>query len=146
MIMNDPSVLLIHGLAESSLWMAPLGVVLMGSGYDTHFIDYPSTSFSIEDLTEIHLERAIQSLADKRVIHVVAHSMGAVMIRYYLQNHRIPNIGRVVMLAPGNAGSPMLSLYRRHPLFPVILGLPGIQSGSGETRRHEGSHRPADRT
>jgi hypothetical protein len=54
------------------------------------------------------------------------------MLRYYLQNHDIPNIGRIVMLAPGNEGSPFLSLFNHHPLYTSILGPAGVQSASND--------------
>ena len=125
---RNERVLLIHGLAESSSWMLPLSFGLQASGYGTRLFDYPSTRYSIERLTEEYLDKHIQSLRHEKVLHFVGHSLGAIMIRYYLQNHKVPNIGRIVMLTPGNAGSPSLSLYRRHPLFPFLFGSAGIQS------------------
>jgi pimeloyl-ACP methyl ester carboxylesterase len=108
--------------------MLPLSFALQATGYGTRLLDYPSTRYSIERLTEEYLGRYIQSLNHEEVLHFVAHSLGAIMLRYYLENHKVENIGRIVMLAPGNAGSPSLSLYRRHPLFSVFLGPAGVQS------------------
>ncbi len=124
------TVLLCHGLAENSLWMTPLAMTARLAGFRPHLWDYPSTRHPIEVLTERHLHDAVASLAGEETLHVITHSMGGIMLLYYLQRHRIPNLGRIVMLTPGFDGSPPLSLYRRHPLFS-LLGPAGIQSASG---------------
>jgi hypothetical protein len=54
-VSNPAQVLLVHGLAESSFWMLPISLALKTAGYNTQFFDYPSTRFSVEQLTEEYL-------------------------------------------------------------------------------------------
>lgn len=125
-------VLMVHGLAEASVCLQPLAQSLAMRGYEPHFLDYPSTSFPIEHLTEVHLHEAITALRSKETLHIVTHSMGGVMLRYYLQLHGIPNLGRIVMLAPAHAGSPLMTRMQYHPLFPWLMGPAGFQSTDDE--------------
>lgn len=130
-IMGEP-VLLIHGLAESSFLMMPAACALRLAHYTPVFFDYPSTQNSVQEIANHDLREKIRSLRYEEKFHIVAHSLGAVLLRYYLQDHEIPNLGRVVMMAPGNKGSPALSLYKHIPLFGPALGPSGIQSADDE--------------
>lgn len=129
---NDDAVLLVHGLAETSGIFAPLASVLRLAGCQPVLFDYPSTSAPTEHLTDHYLAPAIARLAGKRRLDIVTHSMGGVMLRYYLQKHGIPNLGRIVMFAPGHAGSPMISLFRHIPLWRLLHGPAGVQSAADE--------------
>jgi triacylglycerol lipase len=129
---DDTAVLMIHGLAETTALMAPLASMLRMAGFSPVLFDYPSTSTTIELLTERFLRPAIAGLGGKKRLDIVTHSMGGVMLRYYLQNYRVHNLGRIVMLAPGHAGSPMLSLYCHNPLYRFFVGPAGVQSCAGE--------------
>lgn len=102
------------------------------AGYRTHFVDFPSTRSPIEELTKNYLYRALRELQDVPILHIVTHSLGGIMLRYHLQNRPIPNLGRVVMLAPGNEGSAALSIYDRIPAFRYLLGPAGLQSRDDE--------------
>jgi|tagenome__1003787_1003787.scaffolds.fasta_scaffold20705520_2 triacylglycerol lipase len=125
-------VLLVHGLAESSAWMGPLALALRLRGFTAFAMDYPSTTDRIENLTENYLLPEILKYAQASTLHIVTHSLGSVMVRYYLQTRRIPNLGRIVMLAPGNAGSRMLTYLNRLPLYATIMGPASLQSADDE--------------
>src|SRR5688572_10385763 len=55
--------------------------------------------------------------------------MGGILVRYYLQQNKLTNLGKVVMLAPANNGSEMLELYRHNPVLASWLGPSLQQSG-----------------
>jgi pimeloyl-ACP methyl ester carboxylesterase len=130
--MPNESVVLLHGLAESSLWMMPAASALRMADFEPVLFDYPSTRHPIEKLADTYLKEFIDTLENRETLHFVGHSMGAVMLRYYLQNYRISNLGRIVMMAPGNHGSPVLSLYKHHLLYETIMGHAGAQSAADE--------------
>jgi triacylglycerol lipase len=125
-------VLLVHGLAETAAWMRPLSAALRLDGFRTYAMDYPSTTATIQELTDNYLHHEIEKLATAPTLHIVTHSMAAVMLRYYLQTRSIPNLGRIVMIAPGHAGSRMLTYLNRIPLYPAVMGPASLQSADDE--------------
>jgi triacylglycerol lipase len=129
---NAEHVLLVHGLAETAAWMRPLSAALRLDGFHTYAMDYPSTTATIQELTDSYLHREIEKLATAPTLHIVTHSMAAVMLRYYLQKHSIANLGRIVMIAPGHAGSRMLTYLNRIPLYPAVMGPASLQSADDE--------------
>ena len=50
--LSDDVVVLLHGLAETPLTMAPLEMALMREGYRVHNLAYPSTSAPIAELAD----------------------------------------------------------------------------------------------
>ena len=113
--------------------MTPLAEDLKARGYRVYNIAYPSTEAAIERLTVEHLEPAVnQSLQDGcPVVHMVAHSLGAVMIRQYLQTQSLPAGSRIVMLAPPNQGSEVADTLGPWFFYRWFLGPSGLQLGTG---------------
>lgn len=83
--------------------MKLLSVILEQSGYETLLIDYPSRKKSVEAIVEEDVLPQMQKLKNsKRNISFVTHSMGAIILRYYLTHHNLSHIGKVIMLTPPN--------------------------------------------
>lgn len=125
---QDDHVLLIHGLAENSAWMWPLYETLAAQGYCCHLMDYPSTRKSADDLTHHDLRARLLELQDAPRLHLVTHSMGGILVRNYLAHYDIPNLGRIVMIAPAHDGSPTMTAHALNPFFPLLLGPSGLES------------------
>ena len=125
-------VVLLHGLGRSTWSMKKLEWALRGQHYRVINVAYPSTRVSIEDAADVWLERALkQQATDKTVkIHFVAHSMGGIVLRQYLSNHRVENLGRVVMLAPPNQGSELAERLKNNCLYRLATGPSGQELGT----------------
>jgi esterase/lipase len=114
-------VVLIHGFLATPFFMDRMADFLNTNGYQTVNVDYPSTKYDIEDISDKYLEPAIRYCEDKKV-NFVTHSMGGLILRYYLKDNQPDNLGRIVMLAPPNKGSEIANVLNREGLAKTALG------------------------
>lgn len=126
-------VVLLHGLARISNSMGELETKLKRSGYAIANISYPSRSHEIDVLAADAVGRGIAQCraAQPDSIHFVTHSLGGILVRFYLQRHTIDELGRVVMLGPPNQGSELVDGLLPIPGFNFIGGPTGIVLGTG---------------
>ena len=115
---RDQLVILVHGFASKRFSMWYLERSLQRRGYATRNWGYLSFSGSLDG----HARR-LRSLLEESTrvcqeVHVVAHSMGAIISRLALSYGQLPGLGRVVLIAPPNHGSPVAKLFT-----PVLGGL-----------------------
>ncbi len=116
---QSETVVLIHGLAGSRLDMRFLAKRLRRIGFRVQNWGYWSLSTSIEThagrLAE--LLRCLEASESVERIHLVGHSMGAIIIRaaleQYLRSDKDTKIQRTIQLAPPNRGSHVATKLKR---------------------------------
>ncbi|HSV97247.1 MAG TPA: alpha/beta fold hydrolase [Spirochaetota bacterium] len=120
-------VILLHGIFRSPRSMAKIETALAKRGYRVINFGYPSTRESIEDIAEL-LHQTVQQLPPERGrLHFVTHSLGGIVVRYYLAHYACPNPGRVVMIAPPNRGSTLASYLGKWMPYRWAFGRAGQQ-------------------
>ena len=128
-------VVLLHGLARSANSLLLMEWRLKREGYEVVNVDYPSTEATIEDLADRAIPEALYACRSAQNVHFVTHSMGGILLRYYMDrvSQKPARLGRSVMLAPPNQGSPVVDQLAEIPGFELWNGIAGMQLGMALT-------------
>ncbi len=131
--MSTASVILLHGMGRTRWSMRKPARALSAAGYHVVNLGYPSTSqhHSIQDLAGDFIPQAVARCDSNQPVHFVTHSLGGILLRMYLQTHKLPVGSRAVMLAPPNHGSEVAESLRGWFLYRWLMGRPGQQLGTG---------------
>ncbi|MGB0937587.1 MAG: esterase/lipase family protein [Colwellia sp.] len=126
---NKKWVILLHGLARSSISMTRIEYRLIKENYRVINVNYPSRETHIEQLANQAIGDALKQCGNDPV-SFVTHSMGGILVRQYLSQHTIVNLDKVVMLGPPNEGSEVVDKLSRFPIFQLLNGEAGMQLGT----------------
>jgi hypothetical protein len=127
-------VILLHGMLRTAASMETMAEALEEAGFVAANIDYPSRDHRIEELAPMAVGAGLQrceELGATAKIHFVTHSLGSILVRKYLSEKEISNLGRAVMLGPPNQGSQAVDALGDVPGFDWMNGPAGRQLGKG---------------
>jgi len=118
-------VVLLHGFWRTAKSMKKIEGILSNEGYCVINLDYPSRKETIENLSDNHLKKAlVEKCTDRhKKINFVTHSMGGIVVRYFLATNKLHNLGRMVMLAPPNNASKLADVLCKFETVGSFFGL-----------------------
>lgn len=127
------TVVLLHGLGRTGWSMAPLAWSLEREGYRVVRLSYPSLTVPLEHLATDWLPAQLARLSPRpQELHLVTHSMGGILVRAWLAACGAPpELRRVVMIAPPNAGSELAERLAGFAVFRWLTGPNGRRLGTG---------------
>ena len=124
-------VILLHGLARTSNSMNRMEQALNTAGYRVINHGYPSRKHNVATLAETEIPAALSHCQGADAVHFVTHSLGGILVRYFLAENNFPELGKVVMLGPPNQGSHVVDRMHNIPGYKLINGKAGMQLGTG---------------
>ena len=126
-------VVLLHGMARTSKSMQDMAEAFAARGYFVINPDYPSREKPVEELAPMAIGGALDRcrVSGARQVNFVTHSLGGILVRYYLKHFPLPVLGRVVMLSPPNQGSEAADQLVDWPAYRWLNGPAGQQLVTG---------------
>lgn len=106
-------VVLLHGFGRNNGAMWLLARRLNHAGFHVERVGYGSIN-----RTPVQIVKDISKQIDDccathdRPVHLVGHSLGGLLIRAYLQENTIENLGRVVLIGTPNQGNELVDRFR----------------------------------
>ena len=118
---NQDFLVLLHGIYGKSSDMESIAQNFEDN-YRIINIQYPTTKETVEEISDLYIEPNIENIKEqicsenfhKKInknfnqnvkINFVAHSMGTGILRYYLKENPLENLGKVVFISPPSHGS-----------------------------------------
>jgi triacylglycerol lipase len=125
------TIVLLHGLGRTSLSMSGIALAARMRGYRVINWHYRSLCGSIESHAAEFARRVLPRLAGRGTVHFITHSLGGIIVRQVLAKYAIPNLGRVVMVAPPNRGSEVADVLQRNVLVARVPAARELGTGEG---------------
>ncbi|MEM8688821.1 MAG: alpha/beta hydrolase family protein [Pseudomonadota bacterium] len=115
------TVVILHGLGRNRSAMWTLAKRLELAGYRTERFGYRSLHKSPEEIvSRLDAQVAACCAGSPRKVHFVGHSLGGLIARAYLAKHKLPNLGRVVLLGTPSQGSELADAYENRWWFEYL--------------------------
>lgn len=128
----EDCVVLLHGWGRTSHSMQKLANAVEDAGFRALNLDYPSRRASVAELAESVFAAVWDTCGTAHEVHVVAHSMGGILVRQYFAEYDEARLGRVVMLGTPNQGTEAVNKLLHLPGLAWVLGPAGRTLGRGE--------------
>ena len=130
-VAHEATVVFVHGMGRSraSLWVLQRRV--KAAGYRTLNFSYSARKKSLDTITK-EFQDYIETNVRTDTYHLVAHSLGNVIIRNGFNKDYSPGLERIVMLAPPNRPAELAKLLKQNLFFQWLNGDSGQKLSSDD--------------
>jgi len=125
---------LIHGIWMTGFELRWLGRRLAACGFEVHYFRYPSRQASPPEQAR-HLAQYLDRIAPGQPLHLVAHSLGGLLVLWLLEQYPQRPLGRILLLGSPVRGSGVAARLVRHAAARWLLGRAWRQGLDGEVPR-----------
>lgn len=128
---NTKAVVLIHGIWMKGPELLYLRYKLWRQGYQVYQFHYPSILNTPEQNAE-RLNSFVEKI-NEPTIHFVAHSLGGIVVTYFLNTHEYSKGGKVVFIGTPINGSAVAKHVYKNQTLKYLLGkaaINGLVSGT----------------
>ncbi len=125
---------LIHGIWMTGLELRWLGRRLEACGFEVHYFRYRSRRASPAEQAR-RLARFLDRIAPDQPPHLVAHSLGGLLVLWLLKLYPQRPLGRILLLGSPVQGSSVAARLARHGLTRILLGRAWRKGLDGEVPR-----------
>lgn len=118
---EEETVVLLHGMGRTRASMLVLSKRFKDAGYQTLNFPYNQASRSLDEMSGELIEFIQEKVKTPRY-HLIAHSLGGIIIRDAFRKEYPPGMGRIVMLAPPNRPAELAKRFKKNLLYRWITG------------------------
>ena len=126
---NQETVVLIHGFGRDADSMAGLSNWFKNAGYGVEQVEYESLTQNMDEIKKEVFDQIDRCCLELMKVHFVGHSIGGLLIRSYLGENNISNLGRVVLIGTPNKGWYDTEIFDQqwlpHIAIPVLMDIAG---------------------
>lgn len=135
-------VILIHGFARNNMSMWKLASSIEKAGYEVERVGYKSLRKNIDEIKKIVFKQFDKNIDSKyEKVHFVGHSLGGLLIRSYLGNHNVKNLGNVVLIGSPSHGTEAVDYYKDKKWFK-LTGPIAVELGTNGSKFLESLTQP----
>lgn len=118
---SGETVVVLHGLGRSNLVTKTMAKRLFDAGYNVQQVGYQSLLGDSPDEVIQEVSEQINACCSAlaKPVHFVGHSLGGLLVRAYLGENTVPNLGKVILLGSPNKGTPVVDGMKDEWLLKV---------------------------
>lgn len=117
---SNQAVVFIHGIWGTPANFIPLAARLTLEGYDPHLFAYNSVTKTPDENAE--KLRVFIDRIEADAIHLVAHSLGGIVLKHLMHSHKPERIDKTLMMATPIKGSEVAKDLNKNDMTKLVLG------------------------